>query len=66
MSVLTIKSEGKEDAFYDNLTVGLMKVLGNIPRITNVSCEKRQPCERSQITTWEQSIDFLNYFNFKI
>lgn len=59
MNVLTIKSEGKEDAFYENLTLGLMKVLGNIPRITSVSCEKRQPCERSQITTWEQSIDYL-------
>lgn len=56
MNVLTIKSDGKDDAFYDNLTVGLMKVLGNIPRITSVVCEKRQPCERSQITTWEQSI----------
>lgn len=43
-----------EDAFYENLTLGLMKTLNNIPRITNVTLEKRQPCERAQVTTWEQ------------
>ena len=43
-----------EDEFYNNLTLGLMKVLGNIPRITNVTLLKQQPCERAQVTTWEQ------------
>lgn len=27
---------------------------GNVPRVTNITCDKRQPCERAQITTWEQ------------
>uniref|UniRef100_A0A1B0CV44 Knr4/Smi1-like domain-containing protein n=1 Tax=Lutzomyia longipalpis TaxID=7200 RepID=A0A1B0CV44_LUTLO len=25
-----------------------------VPRITNVTCEKRYPCEAGQIATWEQ------------
>lgn len=24
-----------------------------IPRITNVTCEKRLPCEKAQVTAWE-------------
>ncbi|XP_055905791.1 tubulin polyglutamylase complex subunit 2 [Eupeodes corollae] len=43
-----------EDAFYDNLTLGLIKTLSNVPRICNVSIEKRQPCEKAQVLNWEQ------------
>lgn len=43
-----------EDEFYNNLTLGLMKFLTNIPRISNVTFQKQQPCERNQITMWEQ------------
>lgn len=43
-----------EDAFYENLTLNLKKALNNIPRITNVTLEKRQPCERATVATWEQ------------
>lgn len=43
-----------EDAFFENLTLNLKKVLNNILRITNVTLEKRQPCERATVATWEQ------------
>ena len=42
------------NAFYDNLSLGLLKVLSAIPRITNVTLEKRQPCEKAHVVTWEQ------------
>lgn len=51
--VATVKTT-PEDAFYDNLTLGIIKVLSSIPRITNVIIEKRQPCERTHVATWEQ------------
>lgn len=43
-----------EEAFFENLTMGLMKTLANVPRITNIGIEKRQPCEKAQIANWEQ------------
>lgn len=43
-----------EDEFFTNLTLGLMKVLNNIPRVTSVILHKQQPCERAQVTAWEQ------------
>ncbi|XP_055596670.1 tubulin polyglutamylase complex subunit 2 isoform X2 [Uranotaenia lowii] len=42
-----------DDMFYENLSLGLAKVLNSIPRITNVTCEKRLPCEKAQVTAWE-------------
>lgn len=56
MSTLSLKSQAvsPEDIFYDNLTLGLTKVLNSIPRIANITCEKRQPCEKAQINAWEQ------------
>lgn len=56
MTLVPLKSQTPtpEDLFYENLTLGLAKVLANIPRITNITCEKRQPCEKAQITAWEQ------------
>ncbi|CAD7080531.1 unnamed protein product [Hermetia illucens] len=50
----TTSKQNPEDAFYENLTLGLMKTLSNVPRITNVICEKRQPCEKAQVMNWEQ------------
>ncbi|XP_055378981.1 tubulin polyglutamylase complex subunit 2 [Condylostylus longicornis] len=43
-----------EDAFFENLTLGLMKTLSNVPRITNVVMEKRPPCEKVMLSNWEQ------------
>lgn len=43
-----------EDEFYTNLTLGLVKFLNGIQRITNITLNKQQPSERTQITTWEQ------------
>lgn len=43
-----------EDAFYENLTLGLQRTLHETPRITKVAMVKRQPCERTQVATWEQ------------
>lgn len=42
-----------DDAFYDNLTLGLIKVLSNIPRITNINYDKRNPAERNNVNAWE-------------
>lgn len=50
----SVQKTTPEDAFYENLTLGIMKILNNIPRITNVVLEKRQPCERAHVATWEQ------------
>lgn len=54
MSQTPSAKQSPEDAFYENLTLGLIKTLNSIPRITNVTLEKRQPCERAQVATWEQ------------
>ncbi|XP_037032745.1 tubulin polyglutamylase complex subunit 2 [Bradysia coprophila] len=54
MSAVLVPKSSPEDAFYENLTLNLKKVLNNIPRITNVTLEKRQPCERATVATWEQ------------
>lgn len=43
-----------ESAFYDNLTLGLLRLLANTPRIANVTLDKRPPCERAHVSTWEQ------------
>ncbi|CAO1330726.1 unnamed protein product [Diamesa serratosioi] len=46
-------SKPSDDAFYDNLTLGLIKVLSNIPRITNINYVKRNPAERNSVHAWE-------------
>ncbi|XP_013113072.2 tubulin polyglutamylase complex subunit 2 isoform X1 [Stomoxys calcitrans] len=43
-----------EDAFFENLLLGLNNTLAEVPRICNVTIDKRQPCEKSQLVTWEQ------------
>lgn len=42
-----------EDAFYDTITLGLVKVLSNIPRVTNINYDKRNPAERGSVNAWE-------------
>lgn len=71
-----MSKKSPEDAFYDNLLLGLNTTLSksknfqkrkkntnsmsktwiaaNVPRICNVSMEKRSPCEKANIITWEQ------------
>ncbi|XP_036326256.1 tubulin polyglutamylase complex subunit 2-like [Rhagoletis pomonella] len=48
------KKPTTEDIFYDHLTLGLMGTLAKIPRVRNVSCEHRKPCEKAQVVNWEQ------------
>ncbi|KAM8708418.1 hypothetical protein ACLKA7_015397 [Drosophila subpalustris] len=48
------KKLSPEDAFYENLTLGLMKTLSNVPRVCNVNLERRQPLNLCQVVNWEQ------------
>ncbi|EDV97904.1 tubulin polyglutamylase complex subunit 2 [Drosophila grimshawi] len=48
------KKLSPEDAFYENLTLGLIKTLSNVPRVCNVSLERRQPLNPCQVVNWEQ------------
>ncbi|KAL0849570.1 hypothetical protein ABMA28_013834 [Loxostege sticticalis] len=43
-----------EDSFYENITLGVTKLLESDPRICNVSVERRSPCDRVALSTWEQ------------
>lgn len=53
MSASSVRLAPSDDAFYENLTLGLIKVLGNIPRITNINYDKRNPAERNSVNAWE-------------
>lgn len=53
MSASSVRLATSDDAFYENLTLGLIKVLGNIPRITNINYDKRNPAERNSVNAWE-------------
>lgn len=48
------KKPTPEDIFYEHLTLGLMGTLAKLPRVCNVNCEHRKPCEKTQIVNWEQ------------
>ncbi|XP_030373035.1 tubulin polyglutamylase complex subunit 2 [Scaptodrosophila lebanonensis] len=48
------KKISPEDAFYENLTLGLIKTLTSVPRVCNVSLERRQPLNPGQVVNWEQ------------
>lgn len=50
----SVKPSSPEDEFYNNLTLNLIKFLTTVPRITNISLHKQQPCEKMSISTWEQ------------
>ena len=43
-----------EDSFYENLTLGVTKILENIPCVKNVQLERRSGCDRTIISNWEQ------------
>ncbi|XP_012142172.1 tubulin polyglutamylase complex subunit 2 [Megachile rotundata] len=43
-----------EDSFYENLTLGVVKILENLPYIKNVRIDRRNGCESTTITNWEQ------------
>ena len=53
MSASSLHLKPSDDAFYENLTLGLIKVLSNIPRITNINYDKRNPAERNSVNAWE-------------
>ncbi|XP_033242490.1 tubulin polyglutamylase complex subunit 2 isoform X2 [Drosophila miranda] len=48
------KKLSPEDAFYENLTLGLIKTLSTVPRVCNVNLERRQPLNACQVVNWEQ------------
>lgn len=43
-----------EDSFYENLTLGVVKILESSPCVRNVRIERRNGCESGAITSWEQ------------
>ncbi|KAL2721302.1 tubulin polyglutamylase complex subunit 2 isoform X4 [Vespula maculifrons] len=43
-----------EDSFYENLTLGVVKILENSPCVKNVRVNRRNGCERNAIVNWEQ------------
>uniref|UniRef100_A0A8D8TGM2 Tubulin polyglutamylase complex subunit 2 n=2 Tax=Cacopsylla melanoneura TaxID=428564 RepID=A0A8D8TGM2_9HEMI len=43
-----------DTSFYDNLTLGLIKILEKTPGIQDVELEQRPPCERALLAGWEQ------------
>ncbi|XP_071446932.1 tubulin polyglutamylase complex subunit 2 [Hetaerina americana] len=43
-----------ESSFYENLTLGLVKLLEETPGVQGVELEKRSPSDRQLMTTWEQ------------
>lgn len=53
MSASSVRQPPSDDAFYENLTLGLIKVLSNIPRITSINYDKRNPAERNNVNAWE-------------
>jgi tubulin polyglutamylase complex subunit 2 len=53
MSASSVRQAPSDDAFYENLTLGLIKVLDNIPRVTNINYDKRNPAERNSVNAWE-------------
>ncbi|XP_023170588.1 tubulin polyglutamylase complex subunit 2 [Drosophila hydei] len=44
----------QEDAFYESLTLGLMKTLSYVPRVCHVTLDRRQPLNPCQLVNWEQ------------
>lgn len=43
-----------EDSFYENLTLGVVRILEGTPCVKNVRIERRNGCEAGAITSWEQ------------
>uniref|UniRef100_A0A1A9WRI2 Knr4/Smi1-like domain-containing protein n=1 Tax=Glossina brevipalpis TaxID=37001 RepID=A0A1A9WRI2_9MUSC len=49
-----MKKLSPDEAFYENLTLGLGSALNSVPRVSNIVCQKREPCQKTQVITWEQ------------
>ncbi|XP_076756095.1 tubulin polyglutamylase complex subunit 2 [Xylocopa sonorina] len=43
-----------EDSFYENLTLGVVKILESFPYVKNVRVDRRNGCETTTIASWEQ------------
>lgn len=43
-----------EDSFYENLTIGVVKLLEASPCVKHVKVERRSACDRSALSSWEQ------------
>lgn len=43
-----------EDLFYENLTLGVVRVLESSPCVKNVQIDRRNPCEKAALAAWEQ------------
>ncbi|OXU20379.1 hypothetical protein TSAR_007370 [Trichomalopsis sarcophagae] len=43
-----------EDSFYENLTLGVSRLLEANPCVKNVQLERRGACDRAALSTWEQ------------
>lgn len=43
-----------EDSFYENLTLGVVKILESFPYVKNVRVDRRNGCETTVINSWEQ------------
>lgn len=43
-----------EDTFYENLTLGVVKILESFSCIKNVRVDRRNGCESTAIANWEQ------------
>ncbi|XP_015126950.1 tubulin polyglutamylase complex subunit 2 [Diachasma alloeum] len=43
-----------EDSFYENLTLGVVKLLEASPCVRHVKVERRSACDRSALSSWEQ------------
>ncbi|XP_076675050.1 tubulin polyglutamylase complex subunit 2 [Andrena cerasifolii] len=43
-----------EDSFYENLTLGVVKILENLPYVKDVRVDRRNGCEGLAIANWEQ------------
>ncbi|XP_046734308.1 tubulin polyglutamylase complex subunit 2 [Diprion similis] len=43
-----------EDSFYENLTLGIVKILEGTPCVKNVQVDRRPGCDRNALVSWEQ------------
>ncbi|KAF6216174.1 hypothetical protein GE061_000514 [Apolygus lucorum] len=54
-----------EENFHDHLTLGLARTLNDLPGVQNVTLEKREPCEKSLLNSWEQRHSCILPFDLK-
>ncbi|XP_063221133.1 tubulin polyglutamylase complex subunit 2 [Bacillus rossius redtenbacheri] len=49
-----VSDSESENLFYHNLTVGVMEILEGTEGVQDIAVEKRLPCERVLLSSWEQ------------